>query len=46
MDGTLLKRWTELSRQRMGEALGKVGVEEWVLRSDLERVSGIGLGYL
>jgi cleavage and polyadenylation specificity factor subunit 1 len=46
VDGTLLTRWCELSSQRRVEALGKVGVEEWVVRSDIEVVGGGGLGYL
>ncbi|KAF2417221.1 hypothetical protein EJ08DRAFT_654574 [Tothia fuscella] len=46
IDGTLLSRWSELSSQRRVEALGKVGVEEWVIRSDVEAVGGGGLGFL
>jgi cleavage and polyadenylation specificity factor subunit 1 len=46
VDGSLLRRWTELSSQRRQEACAKVGVDEWVVRSDLEAVGGGGLGYL
>lgn len=46
VDGSLLARWCELSSQRRVEALGKVGVDEWVVRSDIESVGGGGLGYL
>lgn len=46
VDGTVVGRWAELSRQRQVEALGKVGVEEWVLRADFEVVGGGGLGFL
>ena len=46
LDGALLSRWCELSTQRRAEALAKVGVEEWVLTTDLEVVMGRGLGYL
>lgn len=44
MDGGVLRRWGELGSQRRAEACGKVGVEEWVLRSDLEVLGGAGLG--
>lgn len=46
VDGGLLARWMELGSQRQAEGAAKVGVEEWVLRSDLEFISGAGLGYL
>jgi len=46
LDGTLLKRWNELSSLRKAEACAKAGVEEWVVRSDLEFVGGGGLGFL
>lgn len=46
VDGTLLRRWNELSSLRKAEACAKAGVEEWVVRSDLEFVGGGGLGYL
>ncbi|KAF2674469.1 protein CFT1 [Microthyrium microscopicum] len=45
LDGTMLRRWTELPKQRRAEALSKLGTEEMVVRGDLERVAG-GLGYL
>jgi cleavage and polyadenylation specificity factor subunit 1 len=49
LDGGLLLRWTALDSQRKREAAGKVGLkgeEVWVLRSDLEIIAGVGLGYL
>jgi cleavage and polyadenylation specificity factor subunit 1 len=46
IDGTLLRRWTELPSSRQQEACAKLGVEEWVVRSDLEVVGGSGLSYL
>ena len=46
LDGTLLRRWNELSSLRKAEACAKAGVEEWVVRSDLEFVGGGGLGFL
>ncbi|KAH7025390.1 CPSF A subunit region-domain-containing protein [Macrophomina phaseolina] len=46
VDGALLARWCELGSQRRAEGAAKVGVEEWVVRSDLEFVGGAGLGYL
>jgi cleavage and polyadenylation specificity factor subunit 1 len=46
VDGSLLRRWCELGSQRMAEACAKIGVEEWVVRSDLEFISGAGLSYL
>ncbi|KAK8181710.1 CPSF A subunit region-domain-containing protein [Phyllosticta capitalensis] len=42
----LLGRWAELPSGRRAEGCAKVGVEEWVVRSDLEFVGGRGLGYL
>jgi cleavage and polyadenylation specificity factor subunit 1 len=45
VDGTILRRWTELGSQRKAEACLKVGVEEWVVRGDLERVGAGALGY-
>ncbi|EOD53127.1 putative cleavage and polyadenylation specificity factor subunit protein [Neofusicoccum parvum UCRNP2] len=46
VDGALLARWAELGSQRRAEGCAKVGVEEWVVRSDLEFVGGAGLEYL
>ncbi|KAF2146970.1 uncharacterized protein K452DRAFT_315154 [Aplosporella prunicola CBS 121167] len=46
VDGAVLARWSELGEQRRREACAKVGVAEWVVRSDLEFVGGGGLGYL
>jgi cleavage and polyadenylation specificity factor subunit 1 len=45
VDGDILRRFSELSSQRRAEACGKVGIEEWVLRSDLEIIGGAGLGF-
>jgi cleavage and polyadenylation specificity factor subunit 1 len=42
LDGTLLGRWCELSSQRRAEALAKVGVDEWVVRGDLEVLGQMG----
>jgi cleavage and polyadenylation specificity factor subunit 1 len=46
LDGTLLRRWNELSSLRKAEACAKAGVEAWVVRSDLEFIGGGGLAYL
>ncbi|KAL1990323.1 hypothetical protein VTN49DRAFT_6162 [Thermomyces lanuginosus] len=46
IDGQLLLRWLDLSRQRKVEIAGRVGSDEWELRADLESISGGGLGYL
>jgi len=46
IDGSLLRRWTELPSSRQMEACAKMGVEEWVVRSDLEVIGGTGLAYL
>lgn len=46
IDGTVLRRWTELPSSRQQEACAKMGVEEWVIRSDLEVIGGSGLSYL
>jgi cleavage and polyadenylation specificity factor subunit 1 len=46
VDGSVLTRWTELPKQRRVEACLRVGVEESVVRADLEFIGGGGLGYL
>ncbi|OJD29457.1 cleavage and polyadenylation specificity factor subunit [Diplodia corticola] len=46
VDWGLLARWMELGSQRRAEGAAKLGVEEWVVKSDLEVVGGAGLGYL
>lgn len=46
VDGSLLRRWTELPSSRQQEACAKMGVEEWMVRSDLEVIGGAGLSYL
>ncbi|QDS67966.1 hypothetical protein FKW77_009040 [Venturia effusa] len=45
VDGTVLRRWSELSSGRRMEAIAKVGVEEAELRADLAMVGEAGLGY-
>lgn len=45
VDGTVLRRWSELSSGRRVEAVAKVGVEEGELRGDLKMVGEGGLGY-
>ncbi|KAE9968773.1 hypothetical protein BLS_005663 [Venturia inaequalis] len=45
VDGTVLRRWSELSSGRRMEALAKVGVEEGELRGDLKGVGEGGLGW-
>jgi cleavage and polyadenylation specificity factor subunit 1 len=46
VDGSLLKRWAELPKQRQMDACTRVGVEMESLRNDLESVGGEGLGFL
>ncbi|KAL1982296.1 hypothetical protein VTN96DRAFT_1454 [Rasamsonia emersonii] len=46
IDGTLLYRWLDLSRQRKTEIASRVGADEWEIRADLEAIGGSGLGYL
>lgn len=46
IDGTLLKRWCELSKQRRAEACSRMGVGESTVRADLALISGGGLVYL
>ena len=46
VDGTMLRRWSELPKQRRVEACGRIGTEEFLVRRDLELISGGGLGYL
>jgi len=46
VDGTLLRRWTELPKQRKVDACQRVGTAETVVRTDLEHIGGGGLGYL
>lgn len=45
VDGTILRRWSELSSGRRMEAVAKVGIEEEELREDLRAVGAQGLGY-
>ncbi|KAF2085680.1 hypothetical protein K490DRAFT_46246 [Saccharata proteae CBS 121410] len=46
LDGAMCARGAELGRPKWAEGVARVGVEEWVLRSDLEVVGGGGLGFL
>ncbi|KAL1965959.1 hypothetical protein VTN77DRAFT_4899 [Rasamsonia byssochlamydoides] len=46
IDGKLLYRWLDLSRQRKMEIASRVGADEWEIRADLEAIGGCGLGYL
>lgn len=46
VDGDLICRIGELGAGRRAEVLGRAGAEIWGLRSDLEIISGVGLGYL
>jgi cleavage and polyadenylation specificity factor subunit 1 len=45
VDGTILKRWSELSSGRRMEAVAKVGIEEGELRADLQAVGAEALSY-
>ena len=44
VDGNLVLRWYELSTQRRAEACAKAGSEDWLIRSDLEHISGARMG--
>ena len=46
LDGNLVLKWYELSTQRKAEACAKAGSEDWLMRSDLEYISGAGLGFV
>jgi cleavage and polyadenylation specificity factor subunit 1 len=46
IDGTMLKRWCELSKQRRAEACSRMGIGESIVRADLALISGGGLDYL
>ncbi|KAJ5634886.1 Cleavage/polyadenylation specificity factor A subunit C-terminal [Penicillium herquei] len=46
VDGTLLRQWLSLGKQRQADIAGRVGATEWEIRADLEAISGDGLGYL
>ncbi|KAK5113105.1 hypothetical protein LTR62_003684 [Meristemomyces frigidus] len=46
LDGSLLQRVSELGATRRAEVLGRAGTDGWAMRSDLEVISGAGLGYL
>jgi cleavage and polyadenylation specificity factor subunit 1 len=46
VDGGLLGRWMELSKQRRAEGCSRVGVDEGAVRRDLEAVNGSMLGLL
>ena len=44
VDGNLVLKWHGLGTQRKAEACAKAGSEDWLIRSDLEHVSGTILG--
>lgn len=46
IDGTLLRQWLDLGKQRQTEIATRVGASEWEIKADLEAVGGGGLGYL
>jgi cleavage and polyadenylation specificity factor subunit 1 len=46
VDGGLLGRWMELSKQRRAEGCSRVGVDEGAVRRDLEMVNGSALELL
>jgi cleavage and polyadenylation specificity factor subunit 1 len=46
LDGSLLKRWTELSSQKKIEACKRIGEEVETVRGWLELLGGGALGYL
>ena len=46
VDGDLICRVGELGAGKRAEVLGRVGAEAWGIKSDLEIISGRGLGYL
>ncbi|KAL4883616.1 CPSF A subunit region-domain-containing protein [Aspergillus karnatakaensis] len=46
LDGNLLFQYLGMSKQRKVEIAGRVGANEWEIKSDLEIVGGDGLGYL
>ncbi|PYH99545.1 protein cft1 [Aspergillus ellipticus CBS 707.79] len=46
LDGNILFRWLNMSKQRKTEIAGRVGAHEWEIKADLEAINGDGLGYL
>lgn len=46
VDGDLICRVGELGAGKRVEVLGRAGAETWGIKSDLEIISGRGLGYL
>lgn len=46
VDGSLVRRISELGAAKRADVLSRAGVDVWALRSDLEVVGGGGLGYL
>ncbi|PYI06271.1 protein cft1 [Aspergillus sclerotiicarbonarius CBS 121057] len=46
LDGNLLFKWIDMSKQRKTEIAGRVGAHEWEIKADLEAISGDSLGYL
>ena len=46
VDGDLICRVGELGAGKRAEVLGRAGAETWGIKSDLEVITGRGLGYL
>lgn len=46
VDGTILRQWLDLGKQRQTEIAGRIGATEWEIKADLEVIAGGGLGYL
>lgn len=46
VDGTLVRQWLSLGKQRQAEMASRIGATEWEIRADLETIGGDGLGYL
>jgi len=46
IDGTIVRRWLELSSQHKVGLADRAGGSVWDVRADLEGVLGGGLGYL
>jgi cleavage and polyadenylation specificity factor subunit 1 len=45
VDGNVMRRWMELGAQKRQELAGRVGVDQGVVRADLEALKGV-VGYL
>ncbi|KAM0712189.1 hypothetical protein Q7P37_011283 [Cladosporium fusiforme] len=46
VDGSIVQRISELGSTRRAEVLSRAGSDAWLLRSDLEIITGGGLGWL